>query len=107
MLAGEKAIDDDQYYMDNCKRIIETREYTKAALEGMGFTVTDSKANFLFAKSTDVSGKELYEKLKERGVLIRHFDNPKITDYNRITIGTKEQMDSFLYAVSEILKEKK
>jgi histidinol-phosphate aminotransferase len=107
LLAGEAAVRDNGYYMDNCKRIIETREYTKAVLEGMGFTVTDSKANFLFAKSADVSGKELYEKLKERGVLIRHFDNPKITDYNRITIGTKEQMDSFLRAVSEILKEKK
>ena len=107
LLAGEKAIDDNQYYMDNCKRIIETREYTKTALEEMGFTLTDSKANFLFAKSDDASGKELYEKLKERGVLIRHFDNPKITDYNRITIGTKEQMDSFLRTVSEILKEKK
>ena len=107
LLAGVKAIDDNQYYMDNCKRIIETREYTKTALEKMGFAVTDSKANFLFAKSADVSGKELYEKLKERGVLIRHFDNPTITDYNRITIGTREQMDSFLRAVSEILKEKK
>ena len=106
LLAGEAAIDDNDYYMDNCKVIAETREYTKSKLEDLGFDVTCSKANFIFAKSNDIGGKELYEKLKASGVLIRHFDNPQITDYNRITVGTKEQMDILLSEIAKILKEK-
>ena len=106
LLAGEAAVDDNDYYMDNCKIIADTREYTKSALIKLGFEVTDSKANFIFAKSNAVGGKELYEGLKAAGVLVRHFDNPQITDYNRITVGTKEQMDILLSEIAKILKEK-
>lgn len=101
--AGIAAVEENDYYMANCKTIAETREYTKAALEALGFDVLPSKANFLFAKSDCIDGTELYEKLREKGVLIRHFSKEKIKDYNRITIGTREQMDLFLGAVKEIL----
>ncbi len=106
-VAGACAIDSDDYYMDNCKRIIATREYTKKELEKMGFFVLDSRANFLFAKSDKISGEELYLKLKENGVLVRHFKAEKIKDFNRITIGTKAQMDIFLGKTKEILEAKK
>ena len=79
---------------------------TRNALLEMGFAVTDSKANFLFAKSDKISGEELYLELKRRGVLVRHFKTEKIKDYNRITIGTWEQMEIFLTRVREILAEK-
>jgi histidinol-phosphate aminotransferase len=105
LIAGEMAILDNGYYMDNCKRIIETREYTQNALRELGFCVTDSKANFIFAKSEKIGGEELYLKLKARGILIRHFSKEKIKDYNRITVGTKAEMDSLLSAIAEILKE--
>ena len=105
LIAGEMAILDNDYYMDNCKKIIETREYTQARLVELGFSVTDSKANFIFAKSNKIGGKELYLKLKERGILVRHFDKEKIKDYNRITVGTKEEMDALLFAITDILKE--
>ncbi|MBR2944186.1 MAG: histidinol-phosphate transaminase [Clostridia bacterium] len=103
-IAGAQAIDDDQYYMDNAKEIIKTREYTKKELESLGFTVLDSCANFIFAKTDKISGKDLYLELKKRGVLVRHFDKEKITDFNRITIGTKSQMDIFLSKTKEILE---
>lgn len=103
-VAGACAIDSDEYYMENCKEIIKTREYTKKALEDLGFVVLDSRANFLFAKSDKISGKELYLRLKENGVLVRHFDKEIIKDYNRITIGTKEQMDVFLNETKRILE---
>lgn len=106
-VAGACAIDSDDYYMDNCKKIIENREYTKKELEKMGFFVLDSRANFLFAKSDKISGEELYLKLKENGVLVRHFKAEKIKDFNRITIGTKAQMDIFLGKTKEILEAKK
>ena len=103
-IAGAKAIDDDKYYMDNCKKIIENREYTKKELEKLGFFVLDSRANFIFAKSDKISGKDFYLKLKEKGVLVRHFDKERIKEFTRITIGIKEQMDVFLNKTKEILE---
>ena len=103
-IAGTKAIEENDYYMENCKRIIATRDYTVSELKKLGFEVLPSKANFIFAKSDKVSGLELYERLKEKGVLIRHFEKPRIKDYNRITIGSIEEMKTFISAVKEILK---
>ena len=105
MAVGLAVLEDNAYYMSNCKTVAENREYTRAALEKMGFTVLPSLANFVFAKHGRISGEELYRKLKERGILIRHFTKEIIKDYNRITIGTKDMMDEFLSKVSEILKE--
>ena len=105
MAAGAAALRENDYYMDNCQKIADVREYTKNELENLGFFVTDSKANFLFAKSDRIDGEVLYKELKKRGVLVRHFTTEKIAQYNRITVGTKEQMDVFLAKTREILKE--
>jgi len=107
MEAGVAAINDSGYYMDNCARIMENRAYTMEKLAELGFTMTPTQSNFIFAKSDRISGEELYLGLKKRGVLIRHFTKEKICDYNRITVGTKEQMDIFLAEVGKILEEKK
>ncbi len=104
--AGYAALTDNSYYMDNAKRIMENREYTADALVALGFTVLPSKANFVFAKSDKISGEELYLKLKDKGILIRHFTKEKIKDYNRITIGTRDEMKAFLDATVEILEGK-
>ncbi len=106
MLAGVAAIEDAEYYVSNCKQIIENREYTKNELKKLGFTMTDSKANFIFAKSDKIGGEELYLKLKARGVLVRHFSSAEIADYNRITVGTREQMDKLLREIKNIITEK-
>ena len=105
MAAGAAALRENDYYMENCKKIVETREYTKRELEKLGFFVTESKANFLFAKSDRIDGGTLYKELKKRGVLVRHFSAEKIAQYNRITVGTREQMDVFLAKTKEILNE--
>ena len=106
MAAGTAALADNGYYMDNCKTIIENREYTKEKLVELGFEVLPSSANFLFAKSDKIGGEELYLALKARGILIRHFTKEAIKEYNRITIGTKEEMDKLLVAVREILSDR-
>ncbi len=103
LLAGEAAIDDDLYYKANCQKIIEARDYAKGELEALGFDVTDSKANFLFVRSPEISGKELYLKLRESGILVRHFDDEKTCEYNRITVGTMDEMKSLVEAVKRIL----
>lgn len=105
--AGIGALLDDAYMKENCKKIIENREYTVSELKKLGFTLTDSKANFIFAKHPKIGGKELYLKLKERGVLVRHFEKERLFDYNRITIGSLEQMKRFIKETSEILEEVK
>lgn len=102
-VAGAAAVKENDYYIANCKRIIENRDFTVNSLEALGFSVLSSKANFVFAKSDKISGKALYEALKEKGVLIRHFEKQRIADYNRITIGSKEEMESFISKVKEIL----
>lgn len=103
--AGCAAIDDNEYYMSNCRTIAEVREYTKERLTELGFEVTDSKANFVFAKTDRIDGGKLYTNLKERGILIRHFSGERIKEYNRITIGRKEDMDVLLDNIREILEE--
>lgn len=108
MAVGIAAIKTNAYYMNNCKLIEENREYTAEKLSEMGFDVIPSKSNFLLAKNGSISGERLYERLKdEKGVLIRHFNKERILEYNRITIGTREQMDMFLTAVREILETEK
>lgn len=101
--AGVQAIAEQDYYTENCKKIMDTRAYTKEKLEKLGFTVLDSRSNFLFAMKPGTDGGAIYRGLKERGVLVRHFDKDPIRDYNRITIGTQEQMDIFLTKLEELL----
>ena len=105
--AGVGALEDREYFENNCKEIIKNREYATSELAKLGFSATQSLANFIFVKSDDIDGKELYLALKEEGVLVRHFDSEKIKDYNRITIGSKEQMQTLVCAVKKILENKK
>ena len=106
LAAGAACIDSQNYYDDNCKKIINTRAYTTNELEKLGFSVLPSKANFVFAQSDRIDGGELYLKLKEKGVLVRHFTSGRIKNFNRITIGTPEQMAVFIEKTKEILEDK-
>ena len=103
MLLGEKTLEAEDYYREKCAEIIQTRTWTAGRLEALGFTVLPSQTNFLFAKTDRMDGGELYEKLKERGILVRHFSNPKIAQFNRITIGTKAQMETLINTLNEVL----
>ncbi len=104
MAAGIGALEDAEYFKNNCQRIIDTRAWTTEQLRALGFTVIDSAANFVFAKHAAVDGKELYLKLKENGVLVRHFDKDKLRDYNRITIGSAEQMHILIDTLKNLLE---
>ena len=101
---GVGTLIDSEYTKRNCQKIIENREWTKDRLNELGFETLPSKANFIFAKNDKISGKTLYEKLKERGVLVRHFDKERIKEYNRITIGSRKQMQTFIDTVKKILE---
>ena len=106
-MAGYTALCENAYFMDNCKVICENREYTANELTKLGFEVLPSKTNFLFVKTDEIGGRKLYEELKKKGVLVRNFTSERIKDYNRVTIGTKEEMEIFLQKTKEILKEQR
>ncbi len=104
-VAGIAALNEDNYYVNNCRRIAETREYTVKKLEELGFSVLPSIANFVFAKHSKIGGEELYLRLKEKGFLVRHFTMNRISDFNRITIGSREEMESLINALKRLLEE--
>ena len=105
--AGEGALEDEAYTRANCAEVARVREKTKKALANLGFSGTDSMANFLFAKSDAIAGKDLYEALKARGILVRHFETERLRDYNRISVGSEEEMNTLLKAIETILEERK
>ena len=103
LLLGEKTVEAEGYYQEKCAEIQKTRAWTVEQLEGLGFSVLPSKANFIFVKTDKMDGGELYRKLKERGILVRHFTNPRICQFNRVTVGTKEQMETLIDTIEEVL----
>ena len=104
LAAGLATLKADDACMANCQRIIDTRQATVARLRQMRFEVLPSKANFVFARHPHADGGFLYRQLKARGVLVRHFDSPRIKDFLRITIGTPEQMQTLFDALGSILE---
>ncbi len=103
MVAGIESVKDAEYFEKCCSLIIDTREKTRAALEMLGFTLTDSKANFLFASPPKISAAEYFQKLRDHNIIVRYFGADRINQYVRITIGTDEQMDKLIEATKSIL----
>ena len=102
---GAAAIGDEEYFEETVAKIINTRAKTAERLKALGFTMTDSKSNFLFASHNKIHAREIFGKLKERRIFVRYFDKPRIDNYLRITIGTDEEMDKLILALSEIVEE--
>lgn len=90
---GVEAVKDDAYFKETTEKIIETREWAKEELTKLGFSFTDSKANFVFATHKDVPAKEIFQALRETDIYVRYFNAPRIDNYLRITIGTKGEME--------------
>ena len=96
LAAGTAALEHQDYFTENCRKIGENRARTAVQLRDMGFTLTDSLANFLFVRPPKGSGRDYYLGLKERGVLVRYFGTERIRDYVRVTVGDAAQMETFL-----------
>ena len=107
MAAGVGALEDVDYFRSNCQTIITNRAWTIEALEKLGFTTLPSLTNFVFTKNETLPGKDYYLRLKAKGILVRHFDTPRLTDFVRVTIGSQDQMAAFINATKEILEETK
>ena len=103
IVAATEAIKDKDYFVKTTSQIIENREFTEKELDKLGFETVSSTANFLLTKPKGISAKELYLALKQKGVLVRYFDNSLISDYVRITVGSREQMEILIQKTKEVL----
>lgn len=103
LLAGQKAVEEEQYYIECRKKIIATRKRVQAEIEKMGFTCTPSKANFIFARPPKGDAERIYKALYDKKVLVRYFPSGRTKEYLRISVGSDTQMDKFLDAVKSIL----
>lgn len=102
-LAGAVAsLEDEAYFRETTAKVIATRERVTKQLVAIGFKVTDSKANFVFISHKAIAAKDIFQQLRDKGVLVRYFDQPRIHEYLRVSIGTDEEMDAFIKALQEI-----
>ena len=102
---GAAAIVDKDYFDKTRSMVIATRERAKKELKDLGFEFGDSMTNFIFAKHPDKHGKDIFDYLRQNGIIVRRFDLPRISEYLRISIGTDEEMDELIRALREFLKE--
>ena len=105
LIAGAAAMEDEAYFQSCCETIRENRAWLKEELEGLGFTVLPSSANFVFARCGRIPGGKLYRQLKENGILVRWFDKDRIRDFVRITVGSMEQLAALVDELARILED--
>ena len=103
ILMGAAVLEDEAYFQETRKKIIDTREWFKEEMRKLGFTFPDSKANFIFASHERIAAKELFQAAKEQKIYVRYFDQPRINNYLRITIGTREEMETLLRFFKEYI----
>jgi len=103
VVAGVEAVKDDEYFKNTVNQVVETRKWTNEQLVKLGFNTLDSKSNFIFASHSEKPAKEIFEYLKSKNIFVRYFNKPRIDNFLRITIGTREQMEKFINVLSEYL----
>ena len=102
---GVEAVKDDAYFKETTAKIIATREWTKEEFAKLGFSFTDSKANFIFATHKEVPAKKIFEALRKADIYVRYFNVPRIDNYLRITIGTRNEMEKLLEFLKTYLNQ--
>jgi histidinol-phosphate aminotransferase len=97
------SVEDDAYFRQCCERVITSREKLAAQLSSLGFEVLPSAANFVFARHPEREAGSLFEALRERGIIVRYFDKPRISGFLRISIGSEEQCELLFEALTELV----
>ena len=101
--AAQVSLEDQQHFRESCRKVIDSRERLCDKMRDMNFNILPSKANFVFASHASHAAKELFSALRERGIIVRYFDKPRINNYLRISIGTDAQCDALVAALEDIL----
>ena len=105
LILGTETVKDDAYFKETVQKIIDTREWSKTRLTELGFTFPDSMSNFIFASHNRVPAKELFEALKKQQIYVRYFDQPRLSNYLRISIGTREEMEALFAFLEKYLAQ--
>lgn len=103
ILLGTASLKDESYFRETTEKIMETRSWFESEMQKLGFSFPDSKANFIFASHKEVPAKEIFEAAKEHKIYVRYFAKPRIDNYLRISIGTREEMQKLLDFLSDYL----
>ncbi len=101
--AGAAAVSDEEYFRETLRKIISIREWAKTEFRRLGFSFADSKANFIFVSHKTIPARELFSALRRQNIFVRYFDKPRIDNYLRITIGTREQMERLFAFLEEYI----
>lgn len=102
-LCGAEAVRDEKYFQETVSKIVATRENSKKKLAELGFTFTDSKSNFIFASHASVPAEKIFNELKKRGIYVRYWNKPRISNHLRISVGTDKEMEALVSALKEII----
>lgn len=103
ILLGTASLKDESYFRETTEKIMETRSWFESEMQKLGFSFPDSKANFIFASHKEVPAKEIFEAAKEHKIYVRYFAKPRIDNYLRISIGTREEMQKLLDYLTDYL----
>ena len=106
IVLGTAVLEDEEYFQETRNKIIDTREWFQIEMRKIGFSFADSKANFIFATHESVPAKEIFEAAKKAKIYVRYFNQPRIDNYLRITIGTREEMETLLDFLKEFTAAK-
>lgn len=103
LVLGTEAVKDDAYFKETLKKIIDTREWSKERLKELGFTFPDSMSNFIFASHERVPAEQIFEALRAEQIYVRYFKQPRLDNYLRISIGTREEMETLFAFLEDYL----
>ncbi|KNF07711.1 histidinol-phosphate aminotransferase HisC [Gottschalkia purinilytica] len=99
-----EAIKDEEYFQETRRKIIDTRNRVSEELKSIGFNVIDSKTNFVFISHPYIKAEDIFNRLKEKNVLVRYFNQPRIDNFLRVSIGNDEEMNYFIKVIEDIVK---
>lgn len=106
LAAGTASVKDQAYFRETCRKIIETREWTKKELGDLGFSFQDSKANFIFASHNVCPAEELFQALRKKHIYVRYFPGGRTENFLRITVGTQKEMETFIDFLKNYFKDR-
>lgn len=104
ILAGVAAVEDQAYFQRRCAQVADTRDKTTKVLQALGFTVLPSKSNFIFITHPELPARKLFADLRAAGILVRYFDQPRIDNFLRVTIGSEEEMAEFCATMKQFVE---
>lgn len=100
-VAAIAAFEDEDYFVECCNKVMATREWTIEELTKLGFSILPSKTNFVFAKPSQDSAQSVFDGLRSQGIIVRYFNKPGLSDYLRISIGTRDEMIKLIEALTK------